>query len=148
MNVKLVIQVAPGEEGMAESHSYTLKEAKTPSQVWSCDARVRPFLGSLGYAAGSRWRGKRSSASYLSEKGEMSVKGRSKKSASRSETSTPTYGPVDDGATAVRVERVVCRKRRAGLKSLIFLFWWEIRYMHGRRGFGGLGHRSAWDGTT
>jgi len=46
MNLRITLQVTPGEEGMAESHTYLLKEVKTVSQCTKfLYSIVSPFIG-------------------------------------------------------------------------------------------------------
>jgi hypothetical protein len=47
MDVRLALRVGPGESGVAETHTWLLKEAKTVNQVLEfVRAKVHPFLGS------------------------------------------------------------------------------------------------------
>jgi hypothetical protein len=110
MNVKLVIQVAPGEEGMAESHSYTLKEAKTTSQVLEfVDARVRPFLGSQTTLQVALEQEQAPPLPSPAPKKVRGGKGRSKKSAPPERDDHPDDVPDDDddGLLPFEVERDV-----------------------------------------
>jgi len=107
MNVKLVIQVAPGEEGMAESHSFVLKEAKTTEQVIEfVEVRVRPFLGSqktLHAALGSE---EQAASSPPAPKRARGGCGRGKKPAppERDDNSGDVPDDDDDGLLPFEVE--------------------------------------------
>ena len=46
VNLRITLQIAPGDEGMTESHTYLLKEIKTVSQCTTfLYGIVAPFLG-------------------------------------------------------------------------------------------------------
>ena len=46
MDVRLTVRTGPGEQGVAETHTWTLKEAQTTTQVLDfVRSKVRPFIG-------------------------------------------------------------------------------------------------------